>query len=227
MTMKDITVRVLIAHSDPLISAGLAAILRAQRDFRVMVCGADFEFDSMERRSLSQCLVVADYDCGLRLAASKGTWGCQVMILTHSDSEAQICRALEQGVRGYLLFGCSARELVQGLRSIHVGGSAFAPVVAGRIADRLNREALTPREEEILRQLMLGSSNKRIAFELALAVGTVKTHVKSILQKLQAKSRTEAIAIAQRQGVLHEKLEWPHPRAPRLGFGRLSSPVIL
>jgi DNA-binding NarL/FixJ family response regulator len=224
---EDVTVRVLIAHSDPLMSAGLAAILTAQRDFKVMVCGADFEFDSMERRSLSQCLAVADYDCGLRLAASKSAWGGQVMILTHSDSEAQICRALEQGVRGYLLFGCSTRELVEGLLSMHVGGSAFAPVVTSRIADRMNREALTAREEEILRQLMLGSSNKRIALELALAVGTVKTHVKSILQKLQAKSRTEAIAIAQRQGVLQEKLGWPHPRAPRLGSRRLWSPVIL
>ena len=149
------------------------------------------------------------------------------MILTHSDSEAQICRALEQGVRGYLLFGCSARELVEGLRSMHVGGSAFAPVVASRVADRMKRKALTTREEDILRQLMLGSSNKRIALELALAVGTVKTHVKSIFRKLQAKSRSEAIAIAQRQGVLQEQLEWPHPRASRLSSRTLSSPVPL
>jgi DNA-binding NarL/FixJ family response regulator len=189
---EDFTVSVLIAHSDPSISAGLAAVLRAQRDFEVVVCGADFEFDSLEQRSLSRCLVVADYDTALRLTASKGAWGCQVIILTHGGSEARICRALEQGVRGYLLFGCSPRELVEGLRSVHVGGSAFAPVVASRVADRMKRKALTTREEDILRQLMLGSSNKRIA----LAVGTVKTHVKSILQKLQAKSRTEAIAIA-------------------------------
>jgi DNA-binding NarL/FixJ family response regulator len=90
----------------------------------------------------------------------------------------------------------------------------------------MNREALTAREEEILRQLMLGFSNKRIALEFSVALGTVKTHVKSILQKLQAKSRTEAISIAQRRGVLQEQLEWPHPRAPRLGSRRLSSPVI-
>jgi DNA-binding NarL/FixJ family response regulator len=203
---EDFTVSVLIAHSDPLISAGLAAVLRAQRDFEAAVCGADFDFDLPERRSLSRRLVVADYDSALRLIASNGARGGQVMILTHSDSEAQICRALEQGVRGYLLFGCSPRELMEGLRSMHLGGSAFAPVVARRVADRMKRKALTAREEDILRQLMLGSSNKRIALELALAVGTVKTHVKSILQKLQAKSRTEAIAIAQRQGVLQEKL---------------------
>jgi len=77
------------------------------------------------------------------------------MIVTNSDSEANIWRAVEQGVRGYLLLGCSLKDLVDGVRSVHAGVTVLAPLVAGRIADRMKSEALTPREEDILRRIML------------------------------------------------------------------------
>jgi two-component system NarL family response regulator len=129
------------------------------------------------------------------------------MILTHNDTEAKICHALEQGARGYLLLGCSLKDLMDGLRSVHGGGIALGPLVAIRITDSMKQQALTRREEDILAQIMLGLSNKRIASKLAVAVGTVKTHVKSILRKLDAASRTEAAAIAQRRGILQEERE--------------------
>jgi DNA-binding NarL/FixJ family response regulator len=127
------------------------------------------------------------------------------MILTHNDSEAKICHALEQGARGYLLLGCSLKDLMDGLRSVHLGGIALGPLVATRIADSMKQQALTRREEDILAHMMVGLSNKGIASKLALAVGTVKTHVKSILRKLDATSRTEAAAIALRRGILEER----------------------
>jgi two-component system NarL family response regulator len=130
------------------------------------------------------------------------------MILTHSDSEAQICRALEQGARGYLLLGCSVQELINALRSVNAGGLGFGPLVVSRVADWMQHQALTPREEDVLRQLMLGLSNKGISRKLTLAVGTVKTHVKAVLRKLDATNRTEAVAIAQRRGILREEREW-------------------
>jgi DNA-binding NarL/FixJ family response regulator len=129
------------------------------------------------------------------------------MILTHSDSEAKICHALEQGARGYLLLGCSLQDLVDGLRSVYTGGIALGPLVASRIADRMKQQALTPREADILRYMMLGMSNKAIASKLTLAVGTVKTHVKSVLEKLDAQSRTQAVSIAQRRGILRDEDE--------------------
>jgi DNA-binding NarL/FixJ family response regulator len=224
------TIKIIIRHSDPLISAGVAAIFREQREFEVAACGPDLtEPGPTQRHFLSQYVVVADYNSGLRLTSSNSAWRDRVMILTHSDSEAMISRALEQGVRGYLLLGCSLKDLVDGLRSVHAGVIALAPVVAGRLADRMKQKALTIREEDILRQIMLGLSNKRIAFQLDLAVGTVKTHVKSILEKLGASSRTEAIAIAQRRGILAEEHEWPHPQirgARREGHPSLSEPVL-
>jgi two-component system NarL family response regulator len=139
------------------------------------------------------------------------------MILTHNDREARICHALEQGARGYLLLGCSLKDLMDGLRSMHLGGIALGPLVAMRIADSMKQEALTRREEDILAHMMVGLSNKAIASKLALAVGTVKTHVKSILVKLDAVSRTEAAAIAQRRGLLQEECGRPHSLVGRLG----------
>ena len=194
----NVRIRVLIAHGDPLISAGLAATLSRLRDFETITGsgpqpGAD--------------VVIADYESGLRLIACAGALGRRVMILTHSDSEAKICHALEQGARGYLLLGCSLQDLVDGLRSVYIGGIALGPLVASRIADRMKQQALTPREADILRYMMLGMSNKAIASKLTLAVGTVKTHVKSVLEKLDAKSRTQAVSIAQRRGILRDEDE--------------------
>jgi DNA-binding NarL/FixJ family response regulator len=132
------------------------------------------------------------------------------VIVTHSDSEAQICRALDLGAKGYLLLGCSANELMDGLRSAQRGVTALSPSVALRVADRHKRKALTTREEEVLRRIMRGFCNKKIASELEVAVGTIKSHLKAILSKLQAKNRTEALVIARRQGILPDEFEQPY-----------------
>ena len=191
-------IKVLIAHSDPLIAAGLESALGRMRDFEMSVGG---------QRLPAADVVIAEYESGLRLIAAAGALSRRVMILTHSDSEAKICHALEQGARGYLLFGCSLQDLAAGLRSIYLGGIALGPLVASRIADRMKQQALTRREGDILRHMMLGMSNKAIASKLTLAVGTVKTHVKSVLEKLDASSRTQAVSIAQRRGILREDEE--------------------
>lgn len=199
-------VTVLIAHSDPVVSAGIAAVLRAFRDFKVIVLGpAETVSELSADRVSSADVVVADYDSGLRLTETAR--GRRVVILTSSDSEARICHALERGARGYLLLGGSLQDLVDGIRSVHDGGVAVGPLVASRIAEKMNQQALTAREEAVLRLMMLGLSNKRIAVKLTVAEGTVKTHVKSILGKLNAACRTEAVAIAQRRGILPDGRE--------------------
>ncbi len=191
-------IKVLIVHADPLIAAGLEATLGRMREFEILGGGP---------RLPAADVVIADYDSALRMIAAGSAAGRRVLILTHSDSEAKICHALEQGARGYLLLGCSLQDLAAGLRSVYLGGIALGPLVASRIADRMKQQALTRREGEILRHMMLGMSNKAIASKLALAVGTVKTHVKSVLGKLDASSRTQAVSIAQRRGILREEDE--------------------
>src|SRR5438105_13753046 len=159
-------IRVLIAHGDPLIAAGLGATLGRLRDFEAVTGGT---------RALAPDLVIADYEAGLRLIGAGGALSRRVLILTHSDSEAKIGHALEQGARGYMLLGCSLQELVDGLRSMYVGGIAVGPLVASRIAERMTQQALTRRDGDIPRYLMLCMSNKAIATKLTLAVRTVNT----------------------------------------------------
>jgi DNA-binding NarL/FixJ family response regulator len=215
-------IKVLIAHSDPLISAGLVATLNGG-EFEIIAGGSPLAPSHSHASPVpSPDVVVADYDSGLRLIASIACRD-RVVILTHSDSEAKICHALEQGARGYLLLGCSLNDLMDALRSVHVGGIALGPIVASRVADRMKLKALTRREGEILRQLMLGLSNKSIAANLALTVGTVKTHVKSILVKLEAASRTEAVAVAHRRGIMPEERGWPSTRVRKAGSEGRSS----
>jgi DNA-binding NarL/FixJ family response regulator len=216
-------IKVLIAHGDPLISAGLASLLRERGGFDVAVCNPALTVSPATDRHLpSEDVVVADYDSGLRLIESGGSRPHRVMILTHSNSEAKICHALEQGARGYLLLGCSLEDVIDGLRSVHGGGVALGPLVVSRMADWMKQQALTIREEDILRQMMLGLSNKGIARKLTLALGTVKTHVKSILAKLDAAGRTEAVAIAQRRGILGEEPEALRPEAITVRIGKRS-----
>lgn len=214
-------IRVLISHSDPLISAGLEAVLQKRRDLKVVPPRFGSEFGrEIDGESAEADVVIADYESALRLSETSRESRGRLVILTHSDSEAQICRALERGARGYLLLGCSPEDLVEGIRSVYQGGVAFGPQVARRIAENMTQQALTAREESVLRQLMLGLSNKRIAVKFTLTEGTVKTHVKSILAKLNAASRTEAIAIAHRRGLLPYDSEG-NQAADRRGRGTL------
>jgi DNA-binding NarL/FixJ family response regulator len=214
-------IRVLISHSDPLISAGLEAVLQKRRGLKVVFprFGNEFGHD-IDEESAEADVVIADYESALRLSETSRESRGRLVILTHSDSETQICRALERGARGYLLLGCSPEDLVEGILSVYQGGVAFGPHVARRIAENMTQQALTAREESVLRQLMLGLSNKRIAVKFTLTEGTVKTHVKSILAKLNAASRTEAIAIAHRRGLLPYESEG-NQAANRRGRGTL------
>jgi len=195
-------ISLLIAHSDPLISAGLTVLLSKQRDFKVLGPRSERVTSQVHTVDDQVDVVIADYDSGMHLIEATPSFTGRLLILTTQDSEMKIWRALERGARGYLLLGCSLQELIQGIRAVNGGGVAVAPWVAHRMAQRITQEVLTAREEAVLKELMLGRSNKEIALKLAIAVGTVKTHVKSILVKLEAGNRTEAVVIAQRRGIL-------------------------
>jgi DNA-binding NarL/FixJ family response regulator len=179
-----------ISHGDVFTAAGLVAILGQYEEFELVA------------QQQSADVTIADYETGLRIAHVARPEANRVLILTHNSSEVEICHAFEQGVRGYVFLGGSIDELRLSLKLVHLGEVALGCGVAGRIAGRLQRKALTRREIEVLGYLMGGLSNKAIAAKLTLAVGTIKTHVKSIFEKLDARSRTQAASIAQRLGIL-------------------------
>lgn len=195
----DTEVSVMIMYADPVVASGLAAVLHEHTGFQIVHTP---EPGNIVYGPPPADVVLADFETAMYIAESAPQWVRNLVVFTNHASEAKIARALESGARGYLLHGIGLPELFDGIRSVHGGGVALSPLVAARVMSRIKSEALTPREKAVLEQLMLGLSNKAIASRMNLRVGTVKTHVKSILEKLGADSRTAAVVTAQHRGVL-------------------------
>ena len=110
-------------------------------------------------------------------------------------------------MRGYLLVGCGVADVASAILTVHEGSCALAPLVAARIAERTRWEKLTPSELRVLRQLFSGLSNKEIAYATSRTMETVKTHVRTIFRKLAVNSRTQAVLVARRRGLLPDGMQ--------------------
>lgn len=203
-------IRILVRYDDPLVAAGLTAIMREQQDFDVVTGHANLASDG-DRPCAD--VVIADYVRGLECIAdarhsarAKPARLPSVLILTQRDSEREIRHALESGARGYLTLGCDLDELLKAIRTLHRGLRHLGAVAARRMADSIASELLTAREMDVLCLLVEGLANKTIAKRLDIAAGTVKTHMKGIFQKLGAATRTEVAAVAERRGLLGRPL---------------------
>jgi DNA-binding NarL/FixJ family response regulator len=193
---------VLIAHGSPLISAGLASVLSAQPDFDVICCrdnGCPQRPSPQDMASVS--VAVTDCATGLEIAADASN-ACRVVIFTEDESEVCIRLALHRGVSGYLLLASECEAIVNAVRSAHQGAAMFDPTVAAKIVASLAAPVLSSRESEVLGFMMAGLSDKTIARRLRRSLGTVKSHVKSVLAKLDVKSRSEAAAVARQRGLV-------------------------
>ena len=126
----------------------------------------------------------------------------RVLVLTTYDNEEDIFQALEAGARGYLLKDTTKDELIAALRKIHGGERYLPPAIAARLADRLVRPSITPRELDVLRLMSRGRTNKEMASAMFISEETVKTHLKSLFQKLGVHDRTEAVAVSLQRGII-------------------------
>lgn len=127
----------------------------------------------------------------------------RIIVLTSFDGDQDIYRALEAGVRGYLLKDMVHTDVVRAIRIVHSGKRFIPTEVTQSLSGFFPEVALTPREVEVLSLVARGLGNKEVGDKLGTAAGTVKAHVQSILGKLGAKDRTHAVAIAIRRGILH------------------------
>jgi two-component system NarL family response regulator len=125
-----------------------------------------------------------------------------LVVLTAFDADEEVFRAVKAGARGYILKDTLAEELVSCVRCVCEGRTYIPAGIAAKLAGRISGNALTERESEILSRVATGESNKRIARNLDISEGTVKTHIANLLSKLDATSRTEAVAIARRRGLV-------------------------
>jgi len=149
---------------------------------------------------------------GVALAHKLGALApkAKIIILTVSDDSRDLYAAVQAGVRGYILKESSANEVVEAIKRVHRGEAVLPPALTARLLDELSRPGYTPtelteREREILRYIARGLSNKEIAAVVGLSENTVKTHVRKILTKLNARSRAEAAAYAVQAGLLRPK----------------------
>jgi DNA-binding NarL/FixJ family response regulator len=126
----------------------------------------------------------------------------RIVVLTTYAGDVQAAAALKAGAAGYLLKNLLRKELLETIRVVHSGKRRLPPEVAAEIAEHVADDALTEREVEVLRRVAAGKSNKVIAAELDISEGTVKTHMRSILPKLDASDRTHAVTIALKRGIL-------------------------
>jgi DNA-binding NarL/FixJ family response regulator len=213
---------ILVIHPDPILCAGLVAALRQQPGFEVFVHRDDQPGCDCARLDV----VLADYKSAMRLTAAteRSVFGVpgepRILVITPNDREADIRRAIESGVYGYLLVGGPLQELIDGVSSVARGLRYMSLAVAQRMADSLTRASLTSREIEVLRLLFTGEPNKVIARELSIELGTVKSHVSTIMTKLGASSRTQAARIAASRGLVDEAV-----RAEREPLRQRSSPM--
>src|SRR5438105_2409104 len=123
-------------------------------------------------------------------------------MLTTSDTDGDIQRALRAGAFGYVLKSMAKNQLLGVIRSVHAGTRYIAPEAAVHLAEHLGEEELTPRELDVLRLIRDGNRNKQIAVRLGISETTVNFHIKNLITKLHANDRVHAVTIALRRGVL-------------------------
>lgn len=128
--------------------------------------------------------------------------GAKVIVLTTYDTDEDITRALKAGAKAYILKDISAAALIACIHDVLAGKTYLAPTAAAKLAEGVARVQLTPRELSTLRLLADGRSNKEIGNELGISERTVKTHLGHLFEKLGVTSRTEAVKIAARRGLV-------------------------
>lgn len=204
--------RLLLADDHPIVRDGLSAIAESQPDMEVVGEAADGEEAVELAEKLRPDIVLMD----LRMPKMTGVEairrireklpGTHVLILTTYDNDESILEGLQAGAQGYLLKGSSRQELLSAIRASARGESPLQPAVAGKLLRRLQSRAmgteLSAREIDVLKLMSEGKRNREIADTLFLSEKTIKAHVSSILKKLNAEDRTEAVTIGLRRGLI-------------------------
>ena len=201
-------IRVILADDHPVVRDGLAAIVNQQTDMLVVAEAGDGEealklFDE----HLPDVMVL-----DLRMPKKDGVAVVQavlekhpkarLLIMTTFDGDEDIFRSLSQGAKGYLLKDAPRAEILAAIRAVSEDRPYTSSLVAAKALQRMAKPSLTQRELTVLQLVAEGRSNKDIARRLDITEGTAKTHVKAILAKLDAISRTEAVAVAHKRGLI-------------------------
>lgn len=206
---KNQQIRILIADDHPVVREGLTALLNRQPEITVVAEASHgreaVELFRVHRPDIALIdLRMPELDgVGTIAAILAEERTARLIVLTTYDGDEDISRALRTGAKAYLLKDVPRQELIACVRAVYDGGTYLPSALTTKLVDHLQGAALTKRELEVLQLLGIGKSNNEIAIALAITEGTVKLHVNNIFGKLDARNRTEAVAIALRRGLLH------------------------
>jgi len=201
-------VRVLVVDDHALLRTGVANIINHEADLEVVAEAANGRDAVQAFLAHRPDVVLMD----LRMPEMEGVEAvrrireadpqARVIVLTTYDADEDIARALQAGAKAYILKDIAAHALVSCIRDVLAGKTYLAPTAAAKLAERQTQIQLTPRELGAVRLLAAGQSNKEIATSLNISERTVKTHLAHLFEKLGVTSRTEAIRVATRRGLV-------------------------
>ena len=206
--------RLLIVEDDKLLLDNLRLLLSGEPGIAVVGAYASAEDAMPHIQEADPSILLADIGLpgksGIELIAQVKKESPDIDILAHTvfDNRDTVFSAIKAGASGYLLKGCSPRELIEALFDLHNGGAPMSPKIARSIIREFQAAGideqylLTPREKEILLQLEKGYTYNKLADELNISPHTVHTHIKNIYEKLHVRGRDEALLKARKKGII-------------------------
>ena len=207
-TVDQVKVRVLVADDHPVVRQGIMANVKPQGDMNVVAeAGDGVEALELIKEQLPD-VVMLDLRMpridGLDVLkeVNKSRLPSKVIIMTTFDSEEDVQRAMKTGARGYLLKDSTQEEILDAIRRVSLGETYLPARIVQKVAEGMRKPELSPREVEVLQWVAAGKSNKEIGAQLFIAEGTVKTHMKNVLEKLAVVGRTAAIREAVHRGLV-------------------------
>ena len=201
-------IRILAVDDHPLLRKGLAALMNAEPDLKLVAEATNGKEAIDAFRTHQPDVTLMDLQMpgvdGIQAieAIRREFPQARIIVLTTYSGDVQVVHALKAGAKAYVLKGHVLDDLLDTIRAVHAGKKRIPADVAAELADHSVDDPLTEREIEVLRLIAAGNANKRIADELAISEATVKSRITSILSKLGANDRSHAVTIGLKRGII-------------------------
>ncbi len=208
MSINPNLIRILTVDDHPLLREGIVALVKAETDMKIVAEASDGEEAVQQFRRHRPDVTLMDIQMpklnGIEaISRIRNEFpGAKIIVLSTYSGDVQVLHAIKAGARGYIVKGRVHRELLDAIRSVHAGHKRIPPEIAAELAEHAADDSLSSREIDVLRLIAAGNANKQIADRLSIEETTVKSHISSILSKLNANDRTHAVTIGLQRGII-------------------------